>query len=235
MPSQRRRQLLALTTSVLGVTVSGCLSAEEDGNNSVSTTASDLDTSETDRTSETSMTATDERVTTSGRHVEDGSVVPAPTCQDDYRSIEPWWVVESYGPLAGFNLTVDTQSLAVGETLTATLTNISAESKGTGHKGKFDIQYRSEDGWHTILGREDVWAGWSDVGLTHEPGEIFVWELPFTQDGISGAVDHPPTYHVCHPIREGDYRFVYWGIVTDAEVESDYETDYAVAAPFRIP
>lgn len=158
----------------------------------------------------------------------------AESCRDGYQSIDPYWIVESYGRLAGFALEIETQSISVGETLVATLENVSGETNTSGNRAKFDIQYRAENRWRTIFGREDVFAGWSDEGVTHASGEGFRWELTFTQDGASNAVRHPPTYHVCAPLRDGEYRFVYWGVTSEKEVENDYETDYGVAARFSV-
>ncbi len=158
----------------------------------------------------------------------------AVSCRDGYQSIEPYWVVERYGRLAGYRLEIEDQSISVGETLVATLENVSGETNTSGNKGKFDIQYRDTDRWRTIFGREDVFAGWSDEGVMHDPGDGFRWELTFTQDGASDAVRHSPTYHVCAPLSSGEYRFVYWGVTSEKEVENDYETDYGVAARFSV-
>ena len=70
--------------------------------------------------------------------------------------------------------------------------------------------------------------------MRHDPGEGFRWELTFTQDGASDAVRHSPTYHVCAPLRSGEYRFVYWGVTSEKEVENNYETNYGVAARFSV-
>lgn len=69
----------------------------------------------------------------------------AESCRDGYRSIDPYWVVERYGRLAGYRLDIEDQSISVGETLVATLENVSGETNTSGNKGKFDIHYRDAD------------------------------------------------------------------------------------------
>jgi hypothetical protein len=223
-----RRKLLTVTAT-LSCAAAGCLSTTDTRNGPEPTTGQQT-TSHTETVSETP--ATTEPGTTAP--VTDGSAGRAESCRDGYQSIEPYWVVESYGRLAGYRLRVEDPRISVGETLVATLENVSGETNSSGNKAKFDIQYRDADRWRTIFGREDVFAGWSDEGVTHGPGEGFQWELTFTQDGASDAVRHSPTYHVCAPLEGGEYRFVYWGVTSEKEAENDYETDYGVAARFSV-
>ncbi|WP_257300560.1 hypothetical protein [Haloarchaeobius sp. FL176] len=158
----------------------------------------------------------------------------AESCRDGYQSIDPYWIVECYGRLAGFVLEIENGSISVGDTLVARLQNVSGETNSSGNKGKFDIQYRDLNQWRTIFGREEVFAGWSDEGVRHDPGAGFQWELTFTQEGASDAVRHSPTYHICAPLTNGEYRFVYWGVTSEKEVENNYETNYGVAARFSV-
>jgi len=217
-----------MTATLPGATA-GCLGTSDTQNGS--------ETARRRQTTTRTETADETPATTeigTATPVPDGSAGLAESCRDGYRSIDPYWVVESYGRLAGYVLRIEDQPISVGETLLATLENVSGETDSSGNRGKFDIQYRDSDRWRTIFGREEVFAGWSDEGVRHDPGEGFRWELTFTQDGASDAVRHSPTYHVCAPLRSGEYRFVYWGVTSEQEVENDYETDYGVAARFSV-
>ncbi len=221
-----RRNVLRVTATIPFATA-GCLSGSETQSESTTRHQTTVRTETVSETPPTTGTGTATSVT-------DGSAGRAESCRDGYESIEPYWVVERYGRLAGFALEIEERSISVGETLAATLENVSGETNTSGNKGKFDIQYRDSDRWRTIFGREDVFAGWSDEGVTHEPGEGFRWEFTFSQDGASDAVRHSPTYHVCAPLSSGEYRFVYWGVTSEKEAENDYETDYGVAARFTV-
>lgn len=161
-----------------------------------------------------------------------GEAGPAPSC-GEYDPIDPGWVVADRGPLGGFDLTLDSRELAIGDTLTATLTNVTDEKQSTGNKKKYDIQYRAAEGWHSIFGTEGM-AAWTDEGVGHSPGEGFTWTLTITQEGLSEAVDHGPDYYVCTPLDPGAYRFVFWGITTERERRENFETDYALGVPFSL-
>lgn len=166
--------------------------------------------------------------------VENPRASPAPTCRDGYHSLDPWYVVTGAGPLGGFRLSLGSTENTRGDTLTATVRNVTDSEQDTGNKKKYDIQYRSESGWHTILGTENEIASFTDEAVGHQPQEGFSWELPLTQDGLSNAVDHLPTFYVCHPLDPGDYRFVYWGLSSELEANTDYETDYALGVRFTL-
>ncbi|MFD1647164.1 hypothetical protein [Haloarchaeobius litoreus] len=234
MLSPTRRRLLGAASTALSLVVAGCSSSEGGQDGPPPTSLGPTERTTHTESPPTTTEAATEPTTTTWTPVDDGTADPAPTCGEKYQSIEPYWVVQSYDPLAGFELKLDSQSISIGERFGATLTNISGEYNGTGNRRKIDIQYRSEDGWHTILGWEEAFAGWTDIGVGHDPGEGFRWEFPFTQEGISEAVNRRLEFHACRPIRAGEYRFVYWGVTTELAVEEDYETDYAIAAPFTV-
>lgn len=207
MPSVTRREILGVTAAGVSFTLAGC--------------------------SSTGRTPTIEITSTSSTPVANGRASPAPSCRNGYSSLDPRWVVEGSGPLGGFDLTLESHAIAHGDTLTATLTNVTDEQQTTGNRKKYDIQYRAESGWHTIFGTEES-AVWTDEGISHPPGDGFTWQLTVTQDGLTNAIDHAPTYYVCAPLTAGDYRFVYWGITSQKEIQSGYETEYAFGAPFTV-
>lgn len=160
---------------------------------------------------------------------------PAPTCSDGYESLNPWWIVKGPGPLAGFELRLDSESYAVGDELTVKLRNVTGGKRGTGNKDKYDLQHHGPDGWHTIFGTPaDEEFGWTDEGILHPPGNGFTWRFTITRDGLSGGGRTGSGYHVCEPITPGTYRFVYWGITIEREDGAGVETNYALGIPFRV-
>lgn len=222
MPSLTRRDILGLTTTGLSLGLAGC------------SLTGTIPPSDTPATSSTDTTQTTDTPSTSTPR-QNGRASPAPSCRDGYSSLDPGWVVEGPGPLGGFDLTLEPNSIAHGDTITATLENVTDEQQTTGYRKKYDIQYHGERGWHTIFGtEEETRAVWHDIGITHQPGEGFTWELTVTQDGLSGAIDGKPTYHVCMPLKAGTYRFVYWGVTSQKEVQNNYETEYALGVTFTV-
>lgn len=231
MPSWTRREILRATVAGSATAVAGCLSETPSESVATSSPADTPSPSPAATTESASRTAT-----SSGTSVPDGEASPARSCRDGYHSIDPWWIVEGSGPLGGFDLTLDEDEISRDDILRARLTNVTDEERSTGTKQKFDIQYRAENGWHTIFGTVSEHAGYIDLAVLHEPGAGFEWELRFTRDGLSGTVDgHGELNHyACAPIESGTYRFVYWGITTERERRNDYETDYALGVPFTV-
>lgn len=167
--------------------------------------------------------------------VGDGSASPAPNCTNGYRSIKPWWVGEGTGPLGGFELDLDRQSYERGEELVAKLRNVTDMEQMSGAKTKYDIQFKAAHGWRTVIGvPEEGHYPWPAIGIVHQPGEGFTWQMDLTQEGISGDSDPAESYRACGPMEPGTYRFIYWGITSEREREEDFETDYALGVPFTI-
>lgn len=212
MPSLSRRKLLSLTTIGVSTALAGC-----------NQTVASQETPATDTTTPAQQTP----ATTQNR---DGSAGPAPSCTGEYSSFTPRWVVEGSGPLAGFDLTANQETIALGDTLTVSLRNVTNTTQITGNRRKYDVQYRGSNGWHTIFGTKDN-AAWDAIGIEHEPNQGFTWQFPVTRVGLSSITDQ---YGVCTPITPGTYRFVYWGITTEQEENEDYETDYAIATSFTV-
>lgn len=222
---QSRRDVLRLSLAAASIVGAGCTSSNTTG--TPPPTASETDSPrETPTPTESPPPAPGETPIGSGQ------AGPAPSC-GDYDPIDPGWVVAGRGPLGGFDLTLNRRELDIGDTLTPTLTNVTDREQSTGNRKKYDIQYRGADGWHSIFGTDGI-VPWTDEGVGHQPGTGFTWELTFTQDGLTEAVDHGPAYYVCSPLEPGTYRFVFWGITTDRERREDFETDYALGVPFTV-
>ncbi len=214
-----RRTFLRVAGSAVLASIAGC-TADENPTHSPSESPTE------------SPTASPTPTAINTTEFQDGSAGPAPSCTGEYSSFNPRWVVEGSGPLGGFNLTTDQQTIALGDNITVSLRNVTDSTQTTGNRQKYDVQYRDSDGWHTIFGVIDNYA-WNDMGIGHEPNRGFTWEFPFTRDGLSNIAENSG-YGVCAPINSGKYRFVYWGITTEQEKEEDYETDYALGVPFTV-
>jgi len=107
-------------------------------------------------------------------------------------------------------VSLDTRSLALGETLVAHVSNVTDEPQETGTKKRYDIQYQAESGWHSIFGTEMEQPAYNDLAYRHGPREGFTWELPVSKDGLTGSFENEAaTYHVCDSLEPGTYRFVY--------------------------
>lgn len=194
--SPSRREVLQALTAVVPVGLAGCSSLPPSG--PTTSTASDI----------ASKSPTDEPP------ISGTPAAPVPSCPEGYHSFEPWWKVKGPGPLGGFELSLNKQSYTQGEELTARLRNITDESRTTGVKKMFDIQFEGNQGWHTIFGLpEGQDAAYPLVGLRHPSGEGFTWNLTLSQEGLSeGSIESAKQFHACLPIEPGNYRFVYWGV-----------------------
>ena len=159
---------------------------------------------------------------------------PAPSCPNGYQPLDPFYVVESSRPMDGFDLTLNKETYSVGETLVAELVNVTDETRSTGVKRKFDIQYAAANGYHSIFGiPEDEDPIWPKVGIRHPPDEGFTWELPLSYEGLSeGQIESAPSLQACQQIKPGQYRFVFWGITTPRERSGGKEGGFGV--PFTV-
>lgn len=169
--------------------------------------------------------------TPSGTPVGGGHASPAPSCRD-YEPLKPHWVVIGPGPLEGFYLELERQSIEIGDTLVAEMTNVTDEELLTGSRGYIDIQYRGDDGWHSIFGTKGNTV-YPDIGFRHPPGGGFKWEIQFTRDGLTLEFEYAPSLYVCSPLEPGTHRFVFRGIVSDGESEGD-TSDPALGSPFSV-
>jgi len=132
----------------------------------------------------------------------------SPTCGDGFERVNAYTdgdVRLESG--AGFELTVEPETLALGDCATIRLTNRSGEERTTGIKEKYDVQRRTADGWQSVLFAES--RAYEDPGIRHEPGHGFVWRRRLSQGGLSVEGDR---HSACEPLRSGTHRFLYWGV-----------------------
>ena len=211
--------------SSLAVATAGCVESGGDETRSPNTSTVPVATG---TTSEAPTTST---VTPSDAFA-DGTAGP-PDCPGEYDPVDPAYVVEGTGPLAGFDLLLSTARVTRGEAFTVELRNVTAETRTTGIRAKYDVQSLGDDGWHSVFGTASDVA-FVDLAYAHEPGEGFRWDLVFSESGLAIEDDGSPGYVVCSSLDPGRYRFVYWGITTERERTENYETDYAIGAPFVV-
>lgn len=142
----------------------------------------------------------------------------APDCPEGIESIDPDWRVIGPGPLDGFELKLKRDTYHVGDELIAKLRNVTEEKRGAGAKSKFDLQYKGESGWHTILGfpKGDP-VPYPAVLVLFPPGEGHSWHLTLSREGLAEGVQPAPDRVACQSIKPGTYRFVFWGIGGDDE------------------
>lgn len=207
-----RRRALRASAGLAAVAAAGCLGARDPGS------ADDDGGSPT----------TDDQPGTASTTEPPGSG----ECGDDYDPLPTAFDVVEYGSLAGFELSVEPESVPVGGAFEVRLRNASGEEQVSGNRRKFDVQRETGDGWETIYGAEGR-VVWTDEGVPHAPGEGFTWAFAATPAGMTGENTDPP-FAVCDPVEPGSYRFVYWGLTSREERESDFETEYAVGARFEV-
>lgn len=111
------------------------------------------------------------------------------------------------GQFGGFTLTVDPSEVIHGETIAVQMRNASEEERVTGNRQKFTIHRDNAGEWQSVYA-EGEGVGWNDIGIQHDPGEGFTWNVTVSQSGFSDAPNH---LDACAAVRPGDYRFVYWG------------------------
>lgn len=132
--------------------------------------------------------------------------------------------------LEGFTMSVDPAEVQHGERLTVRMENASDEEQLSGNRRKFTIHRRVDGEWQSVY-TEGEHSEWNDIGIQHEPGEGFTWELSVSQDGFSEA---PNRLEACAAVEPGDYRFVYWGVGTEKEEATDWEKEYGLGAEFAV-
>lgn len=152
-------------------------------------------------------------------------------CRDDVTRVSEVFTVRN-GQLAGFELSLSSDSVPLGGKLTAALTNISDEERMTGNKRKFDIQINTPNGWQSIFWIPET-SYWTDEGVYHEPGDGFQWDLTISQDALTNT-ESRPQYFVCNSLDPGTHRFVYWGIPSSAEGESGSNGALALGREFVV-
>lgn len=107
----------------------------------------------------------------------------------------------------GFGFRIDAQpsELALGDDLTVRFENAADSERTTGPRSAYAIERQVEDGWQHVLwvpGRYSL----PDKTVTHDPGEGFLREVLFTQEGLSQG-----PFRVCEPLQPGVYHFTYFG------------------------
>lgn len=157
-----------------------------------------------------------------------GCLGSASACRSGRKRIDGEWTVER-GPLAGFSLTLSTDSVARGGTITARLRNVTDENQLTGNRYDYDVQRRTDQGWRSIFHFPQT-SYWTGEAVGHDPGTGFTWNLTVSKDGLQ-RTEGQPEYFVCEPLELGTYRFVYSGLIADDVSDGN---EVALGAEFRV-
>lgn len=150
------------------------------------------------------------------------------SCKSERKRIDQFWTVTS-GPIGGFTLSSTPRSLQRGDSLTVNLTNVTEKEQTSGNKSKYDIQYKHGEGWHSIFWK-DRYETWTSEAIIHDPDSGFEWNLQTDKKGLTKSRRGGPDYYVCEELPFGKYRFVYWGIPS----EEDQDTDLALSRQFSL-
>ena len=114
-------------------------------------------------------------------------------------------------------------------TVTVRITNRADDySVFTESKELYDVQERVDGGWRSIYcvtSKED----WDREEVEHEPGTGFTWEL------TTDAANEREGMEIREPITDGEYRFVYFGLVEPELQGSDDADERAIALEFDVP
>lgn len=154
-------------------------------------------------------------------------------CENGGELVEDF--VVKYNTLGGFDLTTTKERIAVGDQITFRLENVTDEDKVSGVKSKYTIHRKTAKGWRDIFYAPDSEGiyGYHDLGMNHPPGDGFTWELTFNQSGLAHDIEGGMgSLDVCTPLQSGTYRFVYWGVSGEQEIES--EKEYALGIRFTV-
>lgn len=146
-------------------------------------------------------------------------------------------IVVEYGTLAGFDLKATKATVAQGETVGFRLENVTNEEQLSGNKSKYTIHRETTAGWRDIFYRapdSEQTLAYHDDAVSQPPGEGFRWGLEFSTSGLEHDIENGlGSRAVCEPLPSGTYRFVYWGITTDEEIEGS-ENEYALGVQFEM-
>lgn len=189
MVSPTRRQLLA-SVGVATTGLAGCITGQLEG--------------DSDDESQTSCTLPDDPPS-------------AATCTDDgFKRLDQRFsddslqnnVLEEEGTSLFEMESQDT--VALGETISITMTNVSGEDQLVGVPEKYDIQRYTADGWQNVRGYDgEDYEKYSIDATVLAPDDSYDWSLPVTADGFS---DDEHGLYTCPAPEPGTYRFAYWEV-----------------------
>jgi len=109
-----------------------------------------------------------------------------------------------------FELTASKDVVTIGGKIAFTLTNVGDAPQVIGEKYKYNI-LRQNDGWEPVYYTTQQ-AAWTDLGLHVYPGGGFRWPFTITSERIERRNGYNPAYHVCAPLKPGEYRFAFFGL-----------------------
>jgi len=139
------------------------------------------------------------------------------------------------GPLGGFALRATSTSIAIGDTITFHLENVSAETRSSGVKSTYTIHRKTSKGWRDIFYRapdSEQMVVYHAADVDQAPSEGYTWTLTFTPSELAHEITHGVgELAVCTPLNPGTYRFVYWGLGPEQDPS---EPDQALGVQFAV-
>ena len=110
------------------------------------------------------------------------------------------------------SMRVDRLSYEYGETLNASLTNVTDEPVETGNSARYALQARTEEGWQDVrVIDSDAAFEYTDETVSHAPGEGFEWFIELTEEGVVEASAQSDV-EVCPDLQSGRHRLAFFGV-----------------------
>lgn len=203
----RRRDVLASAAGSL-IVAGGCLSGSE------STGEPTTESTETADSATESATSEAESITTAEPQMRVLPTTPPEKSLDCDGDLSPVTLGDgnSYPERHnGLELEASADTVAIGDEITFTLTNVGDEPQDTGEIYKYNL-LRRNDGWEPVFYISEQ-NPWTDVGIQVNPGGGFRWPFTVEREGLERQNESNPTYYVCSPLEPGEYRFVFFGLV----------------------
>jgi len=110
------------------------------------------------------------------------------------------------------SMRVDQLSYEYGETLNASLTNVTDEPVETGNSARYALQVRTEEGWQDVRVIDSGAAfEYTDEAVSHAPGKGFEWSIELTEEGVVEASAQSDV-EVCPDLQSGRHRLAFFGV-----------------------
>ncbi|PSP93191.1 hypothetical protein BRC84_05300, partial [Halobacteriales archaeon QS_1_68_44] len=110
------------------------------------------------------------------------------------------------------SMRVDRLSYEYGETLNASLTNVTDEPVETGNSARYALQVRTEEGWQDVRVIDSGAAfEYTDEAVSHAPGKGFEWSIELTEEGVVEASAQSDV-ELCPDLQSGRHRLAFFGV-----------------------
>lgn len=203
----KKREFIYITTATVASAIAGCL-------NEVGGESDQRSTNSSDTQLETRVNATETQT-----NRETGELTDR---QNNSGTLEPLSKYARIGKISyrnsgGFHLSAEPNSLGLGDKITVQLEYTGDKSGETSVKDLYIIQRRNNGKWNDLFCVKEgpMWTAQAIIHSQESGG--FQWEFEASKDGFS------KNYPVCTPVRPGEYRFVYWGMIENKSIAVRFE------------